>query len=130
MPGQSKPIALRGGDLLVFPRDAVHAITSNPVPPGLPAHSGVAQSGDNGSSTSVICGYFEFESPLANPILNALPDMLHIRGEDPVNAPWLDVLMRFMNSETETDEPGATVLVDKLADILFIQVIRTHIRQR
>lgn len=129
MPQQATPIALHGGDLVVFPRDAVHAITSSPDPSNLPAHSGMLQSGEDGPSTSVICGYFEFESPLANPLLNALPDLLHIRSEDPYNAAWLDMLMRFMSSETEGSAPGTDVLIDKLADVLFIQVIRTHLRR-
>lgn len=129
MPGAADPVALRGGDLVVFPRDAVHAITSDVRPPELPEHSGIVQSGGEGPSTSVICGYFEFESPLANPLLKTLPEMVHIRARDPGNAAWLDALMRFMRDETDRQAPGMDALIDKLADVLFIQVIRTHLRR-
>jgi len=129
MPGHEAPVALRGGDLVVFPRDAVHTITSSSKPPYLPPHSGMTQSGQDGPSTSVICGYFDFASPLANPLLKVLPDLIHIRSEDPDNAQWLDMLMRFMSAEASGGAPGSDVLIDKLADVLFIQVIRTHIQR-
>lgn len=130
MSGRGEPIALRGGDLVVFPRDAVHVISANAERPELPAHSGVIPGDGEGARTSLICGYFDFDSPQANPVLSALPDVLHIRGEDAANAGWLDLLMRLIAAETEADEPGSDVIVDRLSDVLFIQVIRNHMRER
>lgn len=130
MPSVKVPIPLRGGDLVVFPRDAVHVISASPELAELPPHSGVIASGGEGPSTSLVCGYFEFDTPLANPILSALPDVVHIRGEEAGNAGWIDLLMRFIASETENAEPGSDVLVDRLADVLFIQVVRTTMRDQ
>lgn len=130
MPSEMVPIPLRGGDLVVFPRDAVHVISASPELAELPPHSGVIASGGEGPSTSLVCGYFEFDTPLANPILSALPDVVHIRGEEAGNAGWIDLLMRFIASETENAAPGSDVLVDRLADVLFIQVVRTAMRDQ
>lgn len=129
MPSLRSPIPLRGGDLVVFPRDAVHVISASAELADLPPHSGVIATGGEGPSTSVVCGYFEFDAPLANPILSALPDVVQIRGEDTANAGWIDLLMRFIASETENAEPGSDVMVDRLADVLFIQVVRTYMRE-
>lgn len=123
------PLPLRGGDLVVFPRDAVHVISSSPERAELPPHSGLVSAGGDGPSTSLVCGYFEFETPLANPILASLPDVVHIRSEETGNAGWLDLLMRFIAAETESGEAGSDVLVDRLADVLFIQVLRTYLRE-
>lgn len=130
MPVLAQPISLCGGDLVVFPRDAVHAISATPEPPALPSHSGVVTGVGEGPETSVVCGYFEFDSPQANPILTALPEMLHIRGEEAVSAGWLDTLMRLIATEAEGGQPGADVVVDRLSDVLFIQIIRSYIRER
>lgn len=130
MPSVKVPIPLRGGDLVVFPRDAVHVISASPELAELPPHSGVIASGGEGPSTSLVCGYFEFDTSLANPILSALPDVVHIRGEEAGNAGWIDLLMRFIAAETENAAPGSDVLVDRLADVLFIQVVRTAMRDQ
>ena len=128
MPALDRPIPLRGGDLLVFPRDAAHVISADPEPPALPRHSGVVMGGGTGQEASLVCGYFEFDSPQANPVLAALPELLHIRGEEAARAGWLDMLMRLIAAETENEQPGGDVIVDRLSDVLFIQIIRTHIR--
>lgn len=129
MPERDEPLALRGGDLLVFPRDAVHVISVSAERISLPAHSGVNSGDGEGPVTSVICGYFNFDSPQANPILAALPDVLHLRGDDTANAGWLDLLMRLIAAETESGDVGTDVVVDRLSDVLFIQVIRTYVRE-
>lgn len=128
MPSSSHPIALRGGDLVVFPRDDVHVISASSEPVTLAPHSGVVSSGGEGPSTSLVCGYFEFDTPLPNPILSALPDVVHIRSDETGNPNWIDVLMRFIAAETDKSEPGADVVVDRLSDVLFIQVIRIYMR--
>ncbi len=126
---QDEPVALRGGDLIVFPRDARHIINDSPEPPvpGLPR--GVVEPGGEGPSTSLICGYFEFDSSQVNPLLDALPDVVHIRNESVSNAVWLDTLVRLISLETESDSPGSDAIVDKLSDVLFIQVVRTYMRE-
>jgi AraC-like DNA-binding protein len=130
MPALEQPLPLRGGDLLVFPRDAEHVISASPEPPALPSHSGVITGTGTGHDASLVCGYFEFDSPQANPLLAALPELLHIRGEEAARAGWLDLLMRLIAAETENDQPGGDVIVDRLSDVLFIQIIRTHIREQ
>lgn len=128
MPSQTNPIPLRGGDLVVFPRDAVHVISASPEPANLSPHSGVRSGAGDGPSTSLVCGYFEFDTALANPLLSALPDVVHVRGDETGSTGWIDLLMRLIAAETETAEAGSDVVVDRLSDVLFIQVIRTYMR--
>ncbi|MBZ0071149.1 MAG: AraC family transcriptional regulator [Gammaproteobacteria bacterium] len=128
LPGRD-PQPLRSGDLLVFPRDAVHVISSSPVQVNLSPHSGLVSTGGEGPATSLVCGYFEFETPLVNPILAALPDVVHIRSEDSARIGWLDQLIRYIAAESESGEAGADVVVDRLADVLFIQVVRSYMRE-
>lgn len=124
-----EPLELRGGDLIVFPRDARHVISDNPEPPEPDLPAGVVESGGDGPSTSLICGYFEFDSGQVNPLLDALPDAVHIESEHTSNAVWLDTLVTLISLETDSGTPGAEVIVDKLSDVLFIQVVRTYMRE-
>jgi len=128
MPETGQSISLRAGDLIVFPRDASHVISDKPELEG-DVERGVVRGGDrNGPSTSLICGYFEFGNQQSNPILDALPDAVHIRGEEAGNATWLNSLMRFLIVETEGATDGSAVVIDRLSDVLFVHVIRTYMK--
>lgn len=122
------PLPLHGGDLVVFPRDAAHIISADADCPQRPANSGVIEGDGAGPSTHVVCGYFDFDSPQANPLLAALPDILHIRGEVAATRGWLDMLLRLIATESERDAAGRDVVIDRLADVLFIQVIRAYMQ--
>lgn len=128
-PGRQAPIALRGGDLVVFPHDALHTISNSETPPApaLPRNQ-PSKDRDEGPATSLICGYFEFERHSWNPLLNTLPDMIVIKGEDAANTALMDTLIRFIIFETESSHPGGDVVIDKLAEVLFIHVIRTYMQ--
>jgi AraC-like DNA-binding protein len=130
LPDLDRIIVLRGGDLIVFPRDIRHSISSSQTPEqaGMSTAQG-AQPDTDEPTTSLICGYFDFDSPQTNPILDTIPDLIHIRNEDPARTSMLDSILRFITSETQSAQPGADVVVDKLSEILFIHVIRAYLQQ-
>lgn len=131
MPTEQEPITLRSGDLVFFPRDIQHVIRNTVEPPPKSLDLGIISDPEAiGPTTKVICGYFEFESNLVNPILNALPDVIHIKSEDPDNAIWLDSLIRFIYRETESYSMGSSAVIDKLCDVLFVQIIRSWINKK
>lgn len=119
-------VALRAGDLIVFPRNSPHSI-------GIGQDDGATDEtciDPDAPTTSLVCGFFDFESPQTNPVLDALPDVIHLRNEDTVKSAMLDTVLRFITAETEAADAGSDVVVDKLSEILFIQVIREYIRKQ
>lgn len=129
MPDQGSSIVLRGGDLIVFPRDINHHISSSQAPGKIPdVLSAPSAAETNRPATSLVCGYFDFDSPLANPILDAMPDVVHIRNEDPARTSMLDSILRFITQETDNAQPGADIIIDRLSEVLFIHVIRAYIQ--
>lgn len=116
---------LSPGDLVMFPHDARHALL--PHPPGetvIPAEEGFV---------SLICGYFEFASRRANPILTALPEVLVLRSDNRPQNGWLAELLEFMKYESNSDAPGAAMVIDRLSEVLFLYILRDLIddpRQR
>lgn len=130
LPDLDRTIVLRGGDLIVFPRDIRHSISSSQsLEEATMAPSTPMEPETDEPTTSLICGYFDFDSPQANPILDAMPDLIHIKNEDPARTSMLDTVLRFITSETESAQPGSDVIVDKLSEILFIHVIRAYVQQ-
>jgi len=122
-------IVLTGGDLIVFPRDTSHSISNSQQPPTKIISPPRPAADDEIPTTSLICGYFDFDSPQANPILDAMPDVVHIKNEDPARTSQMNLLLQSITSETESDAPGSDAIVDKLSEILFIHVIRAYMQQ-
>lgn len=131
LPANDVPIALRGGDIVVFPNDAQHTISNNqsPPPPEQPRNRPSTQN-DVGPITSLICGYFTFERHHWNPLLNALPEVMVIKSEDTANTALMDDIIRNIIYETETEGAGSDVIIDKLSEVLFIHVVRTYMQQQ
>ncbi|MBU6477389.1 MAG: AraC family transcriptional regulator [Xanthomonadaceae bacterium] len=108
--GESRrEIPLAAGDTVMFARPASHRVIS-------------AWDAGKDATTLLLCGYFEFASPLATVLLASLPTQVVLRkGSDGGDAAsLLTLIMR----EAATEAPGSTAIMDKLADALFIQVLR------
>ena len=119
------PRRLRQGDLVMFPRDAKHLITSSeklpdnvvvntypPFDPGLPI-------------TEMLCGYFEFRSRIVWPILDSLPDVLVIdlhQSPDSESRALLQVLI----GEAKSDYAGRSAVIDLLVEVLFVHALRAY----
>lgn len=131
LPGDDEPVALRSGDVVVFPHDAVHTISNSevPPPPELPRNQ-PATKDEVGPRTSLICGYFEFERHQWNPLLNALPEVMVIKSEETANMGLMDDIIRNIVYETETEGAGSDVVIDKLSEVLFIHVVRSYMQKQ
>lgn len=130
MPGWEEPIGLAGGDLVVFPHDAKHTISNREMPPAddFPRNR-IPGNGGSGPAATLICGYFDFARHSWNPLLEALPEVMVIRSDESANGPLMDTLGRFMQYEVEQGLLGASLLIDKLSEILFIHVVRNHMER-
>jgi AraC-like DNA-binding protein len=139
MPGRSVPIALQGGDLVAFPHGDAHTLVDAPEGAALPAeeivqgqnldHYGPVTHGGSGLPATVLCGYFQFDRDHPHPLVAVLPALIHIRGTDSYDFAWLQTAINFMIHETRTAKPGSEAVVNRLAEVLFVQMVRAHIAQ-
>lgn len=139
MPGRSAPIPLQGGDLVAFPHGAAHSLVDVPEGVALPAeeivqgqnldHYGPVTYGGSGLPATVLCGYFQLDRDHPHPLVAALPSLIHIRGTDSYDFAWLQTAINFMIHETRTAKPGSEAVVNRLAEVLFVQMVRAHIAQ-
>lgn len=121
MKGQP-PLRLSAGDLVVLPRDDWHVLA--PTDGHVDAETHIPESED-GPFTTLLCGHFELDSGLRNPIIEALPTRLVIYAGQAGER--LHHLAQLMLIEIEGREPGHRPVLDRLADTLFVMVIRHHV---
>lgn len=114
------PRALRPGDLVVFPRDARHVLSSTDEPPGEEEVNRAEQADGVPPDNRMLCGYFEFESQAAWPLLDSLPEALVIERGMPAS----DGLISLIFHELNHASMGTDAVIDYYAHALFVQVLR------
>ncbi|MDA8110638.1 MAG: AraC family transcriptional regulator [Betaproteobacteria bacterium] len=112
--GHAPAIHLARGDVVMFARPTAHVLNSD----ALEGHS---------PDTLLLCGYFEFQSPLAQVILAALPELVLLRHSD-AETGGASAVLELIVTESSAPLAGGGALIDKLADALFIYVLRHCIR--
>lgn len=130
-------VTLENGDLVAIPHGVSHTIVDAPGTPTRHLRDLLGQDkkpgpmaleiGGRGKRTTLVCGKIEFEDPVGHPLLAALPPIILLRGGSNTLVEWLDPTLRFIASEAGSTRPGAQTVVSRLADILFIQIVRGHL---
>src|SRR5205807_8881292 len=92
-------------------------------------YQGVSLEGE-GPKIVMLCAAFHFEHPGTSPLLHLLPKVLPIPGEQGRMAQGFADLVRLMVRESASLQPGAQVMLRRLTEMLFIQVIRVWIDQQ
>lgn len=133
-----EPVALEAGDAIVFPQGDAHTVSSAPGMRGSVDldlfHSPAARQlpiplkieGDGSSSAELVCGFFGLDARPFNPLLSALPRVLHVRPNGGPDGLMGD-LVRFAVGESESRRPGADTTLARLSELLFIEVVRRNI---
>jgi AraC-like DNA-binding protein len=130
------PIQLHAGDVVAFPMDDAHVLCStvgmraepdlamyiHPVDHQLPY---VINQGGGPESCHFVCGYLGCDTLPYNPFIGSLPRVLH--GRAAASQEWLSHLVRHAVSETDRHHAGGETVLAKLAELLFIEVVRQHI---
>jgi AraC-like DNA-binding protein len=139
----SKPVALSGGDFALMRRDRRRSLRDSLRTPVQPLESlmkgcrrrsgcqpgGVFTFGGGGAQTTLVGGRFLIDDDARNPLLASLPPIIHVRGDRGTPVQWLASTLQFMAAEMASGQPGAETVVSRLADILFVQAIRTHLSE-
>jgi AraC-like DNA-binding protein len=130
----TETVDLQPGDMLLFPHDDLHLLGSDMRLP--PAHSefkppkdgGVAQlrHGGGGAVTHFVCGYLAFDPRICRPLFGALPRMLKIPAASDSNGAWLLQLLGVGVEQSSAQGPGASTLLAKLAELVFVEAIRRY----
>jgi AraC-like DNA-binding protein len=147
-----EPVPVPAGTILVLPQGAPHRMASEPAVPPMPLREalGLLGRGPRTGSTSdgrLLCGYLGYDQQF-NPLIGALPTLLMCRPQDgslrslsaadgewewsdvgcEANG-WLAQAFRHMVEEAGALEAGNEVVLRRLADLMYVEMLRRYLRR-
>lgn len=119
-------VILKQGELVLFPHDHQHQLTNNNRVPDGNTGLSIPEDPENSvmDSTTLVCGYFEFASQVYWPLLAQLDEVIVI---DMNQHDRCRQLLELLSSELSNRGTGSSLIIDQLAFILFIQILRSQI---
>jgi AraC-like DNA-binding protein len=137
--GDSTPLRIDGGGILLFPFGHAHSICDELTSPlsqvlhvdydAQREYQGFASVSDVATMV-VLCGAFHMEHPGAFPLLHSLPKVIHIPTEQGRMVAGFAEIVQLIAREAATPRLGAEVMLRRLTELLFIQVIRAWVEQQ
>jgi len=140
--GTDNLVCLEQGDLLLIAKGAGHKLFSDPQAEEavLELDRVVEQSGFTGQRTLVIpsneqaegfeaqlvCGHFSFDKKSGHPLLEALPEFIHINDYSSAAGHWLEASLKVIGEEAHQPALGSDLIARKASEIIFAQTLRTY----
>ncbi len=129
-------LPLAGGDCFLLAPGSSYTLRDNPrtrarsfceVGPRGGTH--VIQYGGGGAPTTIVSGWFRFDPMSVKPLTRLLPSFILVKA-DQAQSLALNTTLNLLASETGEAAPGSDLVVNRLADVLFIQCLRAHMASR
>ena len=137
--GDQPPVRLIAGDVVVFPQGDGHRMSSEPglrPASGTPLDKLLARGprqlnyGGGGATTRLVCGYLACDARLARMLLAGLPPLVRVNVRGSNAGIWLEASVRYALAEARSPRPGGAGVMAKLAEVLFIEVLRLYMNQQ
>jgi AraC-like DNA-binding protein len=80
-----------------------------------------------GPRSRFLCAGFSYDNELAHPLLSLLPPLLHVSPADEGPETPLQSTLRLLMGELSRHQIGSEAAVERLIEVLFVQVIRSWI---
>ena len=132
------PLPLGPGDVIILPTGARHITSSAPglyVEPNLARYHRPAdhplpfvlhKDGGGTEQARLACGYLGCDARPFNPLLDALPAVVHARG----GAGGLGLVRQLIQAaldESRARRAGSEIVLARLSELLFVEVLRGHL---
>jgi AraC-like DNA-binding protein len=137
--GDQAPTKLIAGDVVIFPRGDAHLMYSQP---GLKPATGtpldvllsrrprLLTHGGGGIGTRLVCGYLACDAKLGRILLGGLPPLVRVNVRGSNAGSWLEASVRYALAEARSPRPGGEGVLAKLAEVLFIEVLRLYMQEQ
>jgi AraC-like DNA-binding protein len=133
-----EPMRLREGDLIVFPQGDAHVLSSAPglraapdmtmfARPSTPLPLFYELGGGGPDDARIVCCFLGCDERPYNPLLTALPSVIHLSAGSHTSAGWLGTLVNIAAKESGSERPGAENVLSRLAELIFVETIRQYL---
>lgn len=143
------PVRLHEGDVIMFPQGDPHVVSSapglrahvndnsvffSPRPPQLPhvlrqegqVFTTTARLDGGGSDrATVVCGFLGCDARPFNPLLAALPRVLHLPAAD--RGAWVGHFVALAVEEANNKRPGGEAVLERLSEMMFVDAVRRYL---
>lgn len=109
------------GDLVIFPKEIAHCMVPIGSVQGPQVHAAYSEA-TLSEGTGMLCGKVKFQHRASNQLLAALPPVLIIPNNETCD--WLKPIVGLMVNESLKGNAAANVIVDRLAELLFMHALR------
>jgi AraC-like DNA-binding protein len=82
--------------------------------------------GGGGQETRMVCGFLESSEFLLTPVFHTLPPLLVDRAEDDQVSTLIKSTVSQILAMTETAAPGSELMLGRLMELLFVEVLRRY----
>jgi AraC-like DNA-binding protein len=144
------PVRLGEGDVILFPQGDPHVMSSAPGmrsptpdkevffaprPPQLPYALSLSGSeittarldGGGRDRATIVCGFLGLDARPFNPLLAALPRVLHVPGATLGPDSWVASFLRSAVRESNQRRPGGEAVLERMSEMLFVEVLRRYV---
>ncbi len=139
--GQAEARALQVGDFALVPQGRAHDIahSADARPLGLETvlkDAGYSGKGslvyglsDRGEEARLLCGHFTFDGGRGtNEVFGQLPPLLVVSGLQRETQAWISATLALLQAEESNSLPGRDAILRRIAEILFVQALRSWSR--
>ncbi len=75
--------------------------------------------------TTLVCGFIGCDLRPFNPLIAALPRMLHLPAA--ASAAWSDQFVQLAAQESSHRRPGSDAMLERLSEMMFVDAVRRHV---
>ena len=137
---EGRQLDLEEGDVVAFPFATGHAIglgeggplicPVDDLPPRPWVDVPVLRYGTGPVSTRLLCGFVALEAMNFRPLREALPVVIRIESSAPNTSTLVRSAVQELIAEADARSPGGTLVVERLTEIILIELLRSEIVSR
>ena len=133
-----EPIRLNEGDFIVFPQGDAHTMSSAPgmratpdmslfARPTTPLPLVYERGGGGPDRTRIVCCFLGCDERPFNPLLAALPRVIHLSAGHDGATGWLATLLNIAVRESGHARPGSENVLARLSELMFVEALRRYL---
>ncbi len=126
-----EPEQMNAGDIIIIPEGEWHWVADSvgrecvlSAEAGAAANEGNPMFQGDEVATRLLCGLFRFDKAIEHPLISALPHLIQLPYDNSAGRKFLIQTAKWMFDEFNQEAAGASVLVDRLCEVFFIQALR------